>query len=387
MAKYTILRTDAPVRAGMTILEALSTTGGGAGIRLEVEDLPDHKVADVVLNDPTVAAMAPEMPTILIEPTQSGAATPAWGIAAVGADKSSQTGVGVKVAVLDTGIDAAHPAFAGMTLNQRDFSGDGNGDRKGHGTHCAGTIFGRDVAGTRIGIAKGVQEAYVGKVLTDAGNGSSDMLFQGLLWAMQNRVHVISMSLGFDFPGMVGRLVAKGWPVDLATSVALEAYRANLRMFDSIMRMNKAQAAFGMAALVVAAAGNESRRQVNPDYRIAASLPAAADDVLSVAAVGKQGAHYDVADFSNSMAQVCGPGVDITSAVPGGGLSSMNGTSMACPHVAGVAALWCQNVQGLGGMPSAEIVRAKIIANAHNPSYASRVKPIDVGVGLVAAPD
>jgi subtilisin family serine protease len=101
------------------------------------------------------------MPTALIKPLEvaGAAATGAWGIAAVKADTSNFTGDGVVVAVLDTGIDKSHPAFAGVTIVEQDFSGSGNGDRQGHGTHCAGTIFGRDVSGTRIGIARGVRAA------------------------------------------------------------------------------------------------------------------------------------------------------------------------------------------------------------------------------------
>ncbi len=198
-------------------------------------------------------------------------------MAAVGATGSGYTGVGTLVAVLDTGIDATHPAFAGMTLVQRDFSGCSDGDRQGHGTHCAGTIAGRDVSGCRIGVARGVQRILVGKVLADNGAGTSEMVFSGLRWAVEQGAHVISMSLGFDFPGMVRDRVQQGWPADLATSIALEAYRGNLKMFDALMTMIRAQEAFSPGCVVVAAAGNESMRDVNPDYEIAASLPAAAE--------------------------------------------------------------------------------------------------------------
>ena len=83
----------------------------------------------------------------------------------MGADTSSCTGNGIVVAVLDTGIDASHPAFAGVEVIQKDFTGEGDGDQHGHGTHCAGTIFGRNVNGTRIGVAMGVKKALIGKVL------------------------------------------------------------------------------------------------------------------------------------------------------------------------------------------------------------------------------
>ena len=356
---------------------------------LSIERIPDYAIAELA-SDPQVKQIAPEMPTRLITPLAYNYSAPGstelnWGIEAVKADQSQCTGAGVTVAVLDTGIDRAHPAFNGVTLIEKDFSGHGDGDRQGHGTHCAGTIFGRDV-GQRIGVARGVDRALIGKVLGDDGSGQSSMAFEALIWAMQGRADIISMSLGFDFPGMVTRLTKDGWPIDLATSNALEAYRGNLRMFDAIMGVLKAQSAFGVSPLVVAAAGNESRRAVNREYRIAASLPAAADDVLSVAAVGRAGAKYVVADFSNSLALIAGPGVDITSAWPGGGLHTISGTSMACPHVGGVAALWWESLRRSGVRPSSKNVTAKLFAHARKDVFEENIDEADIGQGFVTAP-
>ena len=290
------------------------------------------------------------------------------------------------MAVLDTGIDRDHPAFAGMTLVEKDFSDHGNGDRNGHGTHCAGTIFGRNDGRQRVGIARGVERALIGKVLGDDGAGQSEMIFQALTWAMEQQADIISLSLGFDFPGMVLRLTADGWPLDLATSTALEAYGGNLRMFDAIMAVLKAQAAFGVAPLVIAAAGNESRRSLKHDYRIATSLPAAAEDVISVAAIGRSNSKFKVADFSNIQARLAAPGVDITSAWPGGGLRTISGTSMACPHVAGVAALWWQFLRQAGIKPTARNVAARLISNARKNVFIPETDEADIGQGLVTAP-
>ena len=69
------------------------------------------------------------------------------------------------VAVLDTGIDPNHVAFNGVNLTRRNFTAEGDDDLHGHGTLCAGTIFGRDVNGLRIGVARGVSDAIIGKVL------------------------------------------------------------------------------------------------------------------------------------------------------------------------------------------------------------------------------
>lgn len=265
MAEYVVLRrTTAPatLRGGAAIGFAASTA---ASVPLvDVHNLNRAEAVDAT-RDPDVLAVTPAMPTRLIEPlAATAAAGQAWGIGAVGADQSTLTGAGCKVAVLDTGIDAGHAAFAGVTITQQDFSGDGNGDVQGHGTHCAGTIFGRDIGGTRIGVARGVDTALIGKVLGNDGSGDLPMLFRGIQWAIESGADVISMSLGFDFPGLVARLIGEGWPADLATSAALEAYRGNLRMFDALMGMAQAGAPFDRDPVVIAAAGNESQRQVDP---------------------------------------------------------------------------------------------------------------------------
>jgi subtilisin family serine protease len=356
--------------------------------RVEVHDVTPTE-AHSMAQDRQVAAVAMPMPISLIEPCDAdlpagvAAATDAWGISAVKADTSPFTGDGVVVAVLDTGIDKSHPAFAGVDIIEKDFSGSGNGDRHGHGTHCAGTIFGRDVNGKRIGIARGVRKALIGKVLADTGGGNSDMIFRGIQWALEQGAHVISMSLGFDFPGAVQRMVTGGIPVAPATSNALEAYRSNLRFFDALMQMVEAKGAFGDTAVVVAATGNESHR---PTFTVAASLPAASRGIISVAALGRNAAGtFDVANFSNTVSQLAAPGVDILSAKLGGGLVSMNGTSMACPHVAGVAALWWEALRKSGVVKAtASLVTTKLLATAGTDGLSS--EPLDRGAGIVTAP-
>ncbi|MCK6210468.1 S8 family serine peptidase [Georgenia sp. EYE_87] len=390
---YTVLRH--PERVPLAVRSQASARSLGDGLatlpEVDIARLSKDELREVA-GDPEVRAVAPVMPTRLVFPVAGPRAVtaveagPAWGVAAVGADSSARTGAGVTVAVLDTGIDAAHPAFAGATVVEEDFTGSGNGDVQGHGTHCAGTVLGRDVEGARIGVAPGVGRLLAGKVLGDDGSGDSTMLFNGIQWALREGAHVISMSLGFDFPGLVRRLVDDGWPADLATSAALEGYRANLRMFDALMEVVRSQAAFGHGAVVVAAAGNESRRDEHPDLEIAVSLPAAADGIVSVGALGRGPDGLVVAPFSNTFPQVAAPGVDVVSAQRGGGLSSLSGTSMAAPHVAGVAALWWEEVLSTALPGTAATVTARLLANSDLTALAPGVEVADRGVGVVRAP-
>ena len=330
------------------------------------------------------------MPTTLVKPFAGKAAASqveAWGIAAVLADASPWTGKGVTVAVLDTGIDAAHPAFKGVSIKQKDFTGSGNGDKHGHGTHCAGTILGRDVGGKRIGVARGVQRVLVGKVLDDDGNGDTGMIVDAINWALQEGAQVISMSLGFDFPGFVREMQDGGYDVELATSMALERYRANLRTFDALMQYVRANEVLSGGTVIVAASGNESRVDKNPDFKIAASLPAASEGVISVGALQQDQKKYRVATFSNIYPQVSAPGVEILSARIGGGLQSMSGTSMACPHVAGVAALWWQKITEEGNItPKATAIVDRLRTMARTDMLAKGSAREDYGAGMVTAP-
>lgn len=346
-----------------------------------------------ILRQPGVVGVARNMPVRLIEPQPSDAdaasgtaSNTAWGITAVGADTSPFDGTDVTVAVLDTGIDAAHPAFAGMALEQQDFTGGGSHDGNGHGTHCAGTIFGRDVDGTRIGVARGVNRALIGKVLDDQGSGSSDMLFRGIQWASSNGAQVLSMSLGFDFPGLAERLIQQGYPPLLATSIALEGYRMNLRVFDTLMDLMRATAAFGTGTIVVAAAGNESRRDEDPNFEVSVSVPAVAEGTVSVGALAQGPSGLTVAPFSNTNPILAAPGVNVLSARSGGGLVALNGTSMACPHVAGVTALWIQAIRSSGIPMTPAAIEAKLLAKCRTDVFAAGIPVAQRGLGLVQVP-
>lgn len=379
--RFVILRLEEdPSRLG-------AKSPGETSPKLDVENLGIREALELE-RDPMIVALAPLMPIRLIKPVSCDSATSQeggnWGIAAIEADQCPYDGRGVTVAVLDSGIDAGHLAFAGVQLTQKDFTGEGIADEEGHGTHCAGIIFGRDVEGVRIGVARGVERALIGKVLSKRRPPESEWLFRAMLWAMWEGADVISMSIAFDFPGTTAELVGEGWPPDLATAAALEDYRANLRMFDAIMGVLRANAAFGAEPLVVAAAGNASKRDLNAAYRIPASLPAAAEGVLSVGAIERRGHGYSVADFSNSKAKLSAPGVEILSAKAGGGLVTMSGTSMACPHVVGAAALWWEKLRGEGRRPNAQNIKAILETYANMEVYVEK-NDTDTG-GVVSVP-
>ncbi len=376
------------------------TRGGAASIStfesislsVDVENIDRRHISSVTRNA-DVLAVAPAMPVKLIMPFKADTGPQAlkqgiaWGVKAVGADTSPYTGEDITVAVLDTGIDSSHPAFSGVSIIQKDFTGEGNGDMNGHGTHCAGTIFGRATDGTRIGVATGVKKVLIGKVLGTQGGGSSEMIISAIQWAVESGAHVISMSLGIDFPGFVKELEQSGLPTELAASRALEGYRANVLLFERLASLIRAQGqgGFSQATVIIAAAGNESRRDENADFEIAVSPPAVSDGIISVAALGQGPQGLTIAPFSNTFANVSGPGVEIVSAKAGGGLLSLSGTSMATPHVAGVAALWAEKINKSGVLNSLQLT-ARLIGSGTSVGLQNGLDPFDVGAGLVQAP-
>jgi subtilisin family serine protease len=386
-------------KSGKLAGDADVAPGAAPAVEVLVLDLPPSEL-NHLQRDEDVLGAAASMPLSLIRPVASPAGSPdasgaagggpdgvAWGVEAIGASGSPFTGKGVTVAVLDTGIQKDHSAFAGVNIVGRNFTAgpaDDIADVDGHGTHCAGTIFGRAVDGTRIGVAPGVTRALIGKVL-GPGGGSTVKLWEAINWAVAEGAAVVSMSLGIDLVGYRQQLEADGMHPEQATSTAMRALVDNVRLFDKLGNLLRSGAAFGRSTLIVAASGNKSDRFANPSYVLDAEYPAAAEDFVCVGALERTGdatRPFRTAAFSNARAMFAAPGVDIVSAALGGGLRSLSGTSMATPHVSGVAILWAEKLMS-GGPTDARKLLDRLKA-------ATRVSPgleeSDVGFGMPQAP-
>ena len=285
----------------------------------------------------------PRVVEVATVPTEARAATAAtWGIERIGALAAwaayGTRGKGVKVGVLDTGVDAEHPDLKGKVANWAEFGPDGRRvtgstahDSDRHGTHVCGTIAGGDASGTWIGVAPEAKLA-VGLVLDGEKGGSDAQVLAGIDWVLDHGVHVISMSLG----GLVIEPETPG----TYTRAIVECFLRGVP--------------------VVAAIGNEGD-----------GTGGSPGNDLFALAVGATDADDNVAGFSSGRTQyvtqsdvirpellplpypkpeLAAPGVAVQSSVPGGQWAAFSGTSMATPHASGAVALLLAATANLSGV-------------------------------------
>jgi len=319
-----------------------------------------------------------------------------WGINELKALPNDRyNGSSASVAVIDSGIDKDHAAFDGATKILEDFTGLGDpSDSSGHGTHCLATIAGRGVNGRQIGIAPGVQRLISARVFADGVQTDADMILRALNWCVDQRAEVISMSLGFDLVNFMARLEdAFDMSREAAVARCLLEFQNNIRLFDAFSTRLAADQANPNkpGTIVVAAAGNGSRRLSvggKPSYAIPVTPPASALESISVGALRRAKGRLGVAGYSNAMVDLVAPGSGIISARAGSrhDLRTMSGTSMACPHVAGLAALWWDAVRLGPGSKTAELVKARLLHSADYTRFEPEAAVTDYGYGMPRAP-
>ena len=285
----------------------------------------DEKGYQGLKKEPSVKAVTEAPQMSLIRPVAATVAAavkgPTWGIKRLGVDKlwaKGFIGTGVLVGHLDTGVDGKHAAFKGGAIAKfAEFDDLGEivpgakaHDSDEHGTHTAGTIAGRPVKGSQFGVAPGARLASA--MVIEGGNVIARIL-AGMDWIVGEGARILSMSLGL---------------------------RGVHNDFVPLM-----QALRNRGILPVIAVGNEGPGT--------SRAPGNYDIVLSV---GASNENDEVADFSSSqrfvrpgdplVPDVVAPGVDTLSALPGGKFGEFSGSSMATPHIAGLAALLWQAKPG-----------------------------------------
>ena len=305
-----------------------------------VEDVPNEYLRGFLRAAETIIKDLREAESHRLEPEEEVMVLGAtWGLNACRVPPSLRSGAGIRVAVLDTGMDVGHPDFAGRPIAGATFVGQPIQDLNGHGTHCIGTACGTKAppgATPRYGIGYR-SSIFVGKVLSNSGTGSGAGVLAGMNWAIANRCPVISMSLGSQSPPQPSYTAA-------------------------------GQAALNNGCLIIAAAGNAGA---------ATGAPANSPTIMSVASLDP---NLRPSSFSNrGKIEIAAPGRDVFSSwFRPLRYRTISGTSMATPHVAGCAALWAETSPGLRGIN----LWRKLQASARHLPFPATL----VGAGLVQAP-
>ena len=286
----------------------------------------------------------------------AGAAEPEWNIARVGAPASA---IGVTIAVVDTGVDPNHPAFAGRVLPTIDVVGDGrSGDPQGHGTHVAGTAAGADAGCGSIGVAPDARILPV-RVLDERGRGTVSGVVEGVRRAVDAGADVVNLSLGPEV-SILGGDGADG-------------------LVEAI------EYAWSNGAIPVLAAGNGDLLTgfFNSGYGdIPAIVVTATDnrDRLASYAFAVGSARWGLAAPGGDASGR--PGADVLSAFPDRRCALSAGTSMAAPHVAGAAAA----LRARGLSPQQTVDRLLSTARDIGPQRTYGAGLLDLRAAIGSAP-
>lgn len=299
--------------------------------------LPENEI-EKLKKDPDVAYVEPDVVVGVSEPALTLAPltqeyTDSWGVTRIGGNSAAAagfTGAGIKVAVLDSGIDYSHPDLIDNYKGGYNFVYENDDPYDdgyiSHGTHIAGIIGARNNGTGVVGVAPEVS-LYAVKVLGGMVMGDLSDILAGIEWAISNNMNVINLSIGS--------------PQD---STAFK---------DACDRARQA------GIIVVAASGNANSSVVD--------FPAAYESVIAVSATNIDDTR---ASFSNygSEVELAAPGMDIKSTLRGGGYGTMRGTSQATAHVSGAAAILLAKAiaDGNTGINAAEGVRTRLGASAED---------------------
>jgi subtilisin family serine protease len=271
--------------------------------------MPEEEIAKIKKNN-KVAYVENDSIVTAVEPLIGDEYANSWGVQHIGSDvahASGNKGLGVKIAVLDTGIDYTHEDLDGNYkggynfVEYIDYSVDPydpfDDSWNSHGTHVAGIIAAEQNDNGVVGVAPEA-DLYAVKVLDASGHGLTSWVISGIQWAVDNKMDIVNISIqvGEDSPSL----------------------RATCN------------AAYDAGLLLVAAAGNTYGGEVTD--------PAAYDSVIAVTATTIDDMRSNISPISPKV-ELASPGVNILSTVRGGNYDSLSGTSQAAPHVAGTAAL------------------------------------------------
>lgn len=263
-----------------------------------------------------------------------------WGMAVFAVEhlRKLTDGAGIKIGIVDTGVDRTHPLLANCKA-ARDFTGSASGsaDRNGHGTHVTGTVGATD---PRIGVASGC-ETYHGKGLGDSGSGGNGLM-SAIEWCLSQGCKIVSNSWG-----------GGGQSVDWE--------RRFREWIESPAR-----------PWLIFAGGNSGPNTPDSDW------PGRSMSLINVAALNQD---LTPASFSSAGAKLdtSGPGVGIWSTRSGGGFQQMSGTSMATPFVAGLLGLYRRALELAGAyIPTTFELREQLFARStdtHTPGDDRRTGP------------